>query len=182
MFSCFSVAQLAGYRVVAVSGASQDVAAKYGADETLDYRNKADEALAEEIRKSNGGKGVKYVYDAVSENGTVNVAALALKDVEGAAYGHVLPLNEEELKVMPSNVHVERILCGTSHDNVDADFAEKWFDWLGPALEKGEIRPQKVTIVPGGLEGVKEGLRRLAKHEVKGEKLVYRIKETPGLD
>lgn len=38
-----------------------------------------------------------------------------------------------------------------------------------------------MTVVPGGLEGVEEGLRRLQQGEVRGEKLVYRIKETPGL-
>lgn len=173
-------AQLAGYHVVAVSGSSQDVALKYGADENLDYRNKSNEDLAAEIRKSNGGKGVKYVFDAVSENETHAVAARALQGVEGAVYGHVLPLSDEELKAFPNSVRVVRIMCRAAYVE-EAKEGEKWFDWLGPALEKGEIKPQRVTIVPGGLEGVSEGLRRLEQHEVRGEKLVYRIKETPGL-
>ncbi|GAA5861203.1 hypothetical protein JCM3774_002226 [Rhodotorula dairenensis] len=174
------LAKLAGYHVVAVSGSSQDVATKYGADENLDYRNKSNEALAAEIRNSNGGKGVKYIYDAVSENQTHEVAALALKGVEGAVYGHVLPLSDDELKAFSDNVRVIRIMCRSAYDD-EAQAGEKWFDWLGPALEKGEIQPQRVTIVPGGLEGVSEGLRRLEHHEVRGEKLVYRIKDTPGL-
>lgn len=174
------LAKLAGYHVVAVSGSSQDVALKYGADENLDYRNKSNEDLAAEIRKSNGGKGVKYVFDAVSENETHAVAARALDGVEGAVYGHVLPLSDEELKVFSDNIRVVRIMCRAAYVE-EAKEGEKWFDWLGPALEKGEIKPQRVTIVPGGLEGVSEGLRRLEQHEVRGEKLVYRINETPGL-
>lgn len=167
---------------MAVAGSSQDVAAKYGADETLDYRSKSNDDLAAEIRRSNGGEGIRYLYDAVSENGTLEVAALALQDVDQAAYGHVLPLSDEKRQILPPNVRVEHILCGTAHsDDSDGEFTKKWFDWLGPALDRGEFRPQRVTIIPGGLEGVAEGLRRLANHEVRGEKLVYRIQDTPGL-
>lgn len=72
--------QKAGYHVVAVAGSSQDVPKSYGADEVLDYRNKSTSSLASEIRQSFNGKGVKYIYDAVSE-GTLDVVAEALKDV-----------------------------------------------------------------------------------------------------
>ncbi|BGO98646.1 zinc-binding oxidoreductase [Rhodotorula toruloides] len=173
------LAKKAGYHVVAIAGSSQDVPKSYGADEVLDYRNKSTSSLAFEIRQSYGGKGVKYIYDAVSE-GTLEVVAEALKDVEGAKYTYVLTYTEEQLKTLPSNVHPERTLCATAYGE-DSDFAEKWFDWVGKAIEAGGFRAQKVTVVPGGLEGVKEGLRRLQQGEVRGEKLVYRIKETPRL-
>lgn len=156
------------------------MARKYGADENLDYRNKSHEDLAAELRRSNGGQGVKYVFDAVSENETHAVAARALEGVQGAVYGHVLPLSDDELKAFPDNVRVVRIMCRSAYDDEAAE-GEKWFDWLGPALERGELKPQRVTIVSGGLAGVSEGLRRLEHHEVRGEKLVYRIKDTPGL-
>lgn len=116
----------------------------------------------------------------MSENETHAVAARVLEGVEGAVYGYVLPLSDEELGAFPNNVRTVRIMCRAAYVE-EAKEGEKWFDWLGPALEKGGIRPQRVTIVPGGLEGVSEGLRRLEQHEVRGEKLVYRIKDTPGL-
>lgn len=86
----------------------------------------------------------------------------------------------EEFGFLPANIKHERTLCGTAHED-EGNFAQKWFDWVGDAIEKGEFRAQKVAVLPGGLEGVKEGLRRLQAGEVHGEKLVYRIKETPGL-
>jgi len=47
--------------------------------------------------------------------------------------------------------------------------------------ESGELKVQKVTVLPGGLSGVAEGLQRLQDGKVSGEKLVYRISETPEL-
>ena len=44
-----------------------------------------------------------------------------------------------------------------------------------------KITPNKITVVPGGLAGVKEGFRRMREKEVSGEKLVFRVSETPGL-
>ncbi|BGP39198.1 hypothetical protein JCM10449v2_003136 [Rhodotorula kratochvilovae] len=160
---------------------AKDVPKKYGADEVIDYRNKSSDELIDAIASSNGGKGVTYIYDAVTENGSTEASLGALvKQGRGGRYTYVLDLKLEDTAFPPATIHTERTLCATAHGE-DADFSEKWFDWVGEALEKGEFRPQKVTVIPGGLAGVKEGLRRLEQGEVRGEKLVYRISETPGL-
>ncbi|GAA6046404.1 hypothetical protein JCM3770_004902 [Rhodotorula araucariae] len=130
---CFTRTQKAGFHVVAVAGASQDVPRKYGANE---------------------GRGGRYTY--------------------------VLDLKTEDLAFLPASIHAERTLCATAYGE-DADFSEKYFDLMGEWLDKGEFRAQKVTVIPGGLSGVKEGLWRLQDGEVRGEKLVYHISETPGL-
>ncbi|BGP47302.1 hypothetical protein JCM10450v2_003154 [Rhodotorula kratochvilovae] len=175
------LAKKAGFHLVATAGASQDVPKKYGADEVIDYRNKSSDELIDAIASSNGGKGVTYIYDAVTENGSTEASLGALvKQGRGGRYTYVLDLKLEDTAFLPATIHTERTLCATAYGE-DADFSEKWFDWVGEALEKGDFRPQKVTVIPGGLAGVKEGLRRLQEGEVRGEKLVYRIAETPGL-
>lgn len=68
----------------------------------------------------------------------------------------------------------------TAHEN-DAAFAEKHFKLAGKWLESGELRGMKVTVVNGGLEGVDEGLTRLQQNKTSGEKLVYRVADTPAL-
>lgn len=78
-------------------------------------------------------------------------------------------------------ISATRTMSGSAHTKGGEDFAEEWFGKLGPMMENATFRAQKVTVVPGGLEGVAEGLRRLQAGEVKSEKLVYRISETPGL-
>ncbi|GAA5947211.1 hypothetical protein JCM3775_007596 [Rhodotorula graminis] len=171
----------AGYHVVAVAGASQAVATSYGADEVIDYRHKSNDELVDAIAASHGGKGVTHVYDAVSEHGSTQASLGALiKSGRGGRYTYVLPIDDAELAFLPATIKHERTLCATAHED-EGEFAQRWFDWVGDKMDKGEFRAQKVTVVPGGLEGVKEGLRRLQEGEVHGEKLVYRINETPGL-
>jgi len=48
-------------------------------------------------------------------------------------------------------------------------------------VREKKIRPNKVTIVPGGLTGIPEGFRLMREQLISGEKLVYRIADTPGL-
>lgn len=174
------ISQKAGLHVVAIAGASHSVPLSYGADEVIDYRSKSHAELVDAIASSAGGR-LKYAYDAVSEGGTIEAIAEAFDRLGGGGrVTYVLTYSDEQLAKLPKSVEYVRTLCATAYGE-DSDFSEKWFDRVGEWLEKGEFRPQKVTVVPGGLEGVKEGLRRLQEGEVRGEKLVYRIAETPGL-
>ncbi|KII87431.1 hypothetical protein PLICRDRAFT_112571 [Plicaturopsis crispa FD-325 SS-3] len=46
-------------------------------------------------------------------------------------------------------------------------------------LEAGTIQPNRVRVIPGGLAGVSAGMDILRREAISGEKLVYRIAETP---
>lgn len=173
------IIQKAGLHVVAVAGSSKDLAKSYGADEIIDYRNKSDSELAKEIKAAAGGK-IRYVYDVVSEGNTLDVIAEAFKDQEDVKYTYTLHWSDEQLNNLPKNISTIRTMVGSAHDG-DADFAKKWFTRLGEWLDKDEFKAMKVTVIPGGLNGVEEGLKRLQNNEVKGEKLVYRISETKDL-
>ncbi|KAF5342235.1 hypothetical protein D9611_002095 [Ephemerocybe angulata] len=65
-------------------------------------------------------------------------------------------------KVLPHNVQLLR--------DVYAQFTE--------LLEKGDIKPNRVEVIPGGLNGVVEGLTRLRENNISGVKLVVRPQET----
>lgn len=160
------------------------MAKSYGADEVIDYRGKSSEELAEEIVKVGGGD-IHYVYDAVSEHGSFEASTIALsKSKNGTGrYTHVLPLSDDQTKSLPKGVTTHHEMCNVAYGGTEEEkkHCEKYFDLLGEQLEKGEFRSQRVEVIPGGLEGVKEGLRMLKANEVKGQKLVYRIAETPGL-
>ncbi|GAA5914764.1 hypothetical protein JCM6882_002736 [Rhodosporidiobolus microsporus] len=173
------LAKKAGLYVVAIAGGSSAVATSYGADEVIDYRNKSPSELVLSISSAANGR-IKYAYDAVSENGTLEAIAGAVDKNGGGKATFVLTYSEEQLAALPKSVEYVRTLCATAYQGED-DFAEKWFDQVGEWIERGDFRAQKVTVVPGGLAGVEEGLRRLKEGEVRGEKLVYRIAETPGL-
>ncbi|GAA5860524.1 hypothetical protein JCM8547_000330 [Rhodosporidiobolus lusitaniae] len=173
------LAKKAGLHVVAIAGSSSSVATSYGADEVIDYRSKSTSDLVSAITSAANGR-LRFAFDCVSENGTLETIAEAFDQLGGGKATFVLPYTEEQLEKLPKSVEATRTLCATAYGE-ESDFAEVWFDRVGEWLEKGEFRPQKVTVVFGGLEGVKEGLRRLQQGEVKGEKLVYRIAETPGL-
>ncbi|GAA5886594.1 hypothetical protein JCM5296_005341 [Sporobolomyces johnsonii] len=178
------LAKKAGLYVVGVAS-SIDLAKSYGCDEVIDYRGKSTAELVDAIVASAGGGRIHHVYDAVSEGGTLEVVAAALSKTGGAGaaggkFTHVLPYSEEQIAALPEGVTAHHTTCNTAYEG-DSEFAEHWFGRVGEWIERGEFKSQRVTVVPGGLAGVEEGLRRLQQHEVKGEKLVYRIAETPGL-
>ncbi|GAA5927258.1 zinc-binding alcohol dehydrogenase family protein [Sporobolomyces koalae] len=177
------LAKKAGHNVVGVAGSSLAVAGSYGTDSLIDYRGKSVDEIADEISNAAGGS-IHYVYDAVSEHGSFEASVKALAKNGGGKYTHVLPLSEEQTKSLPKGVTTHHEMCDVAYNGTDEEkqHCEKYFDLLGKWLEQREFRSQRLEVIPGGLAGVKEGLRRLQQNEVKGQKLVYRIAETPGLN
>lgn len=126
---------------------------------------------------------VHHVYDTVAEGGTYQLAARAVDAIGGENFlTTVLPINDQDS--LPKSVKAVQTYVGDAHNPEKEgaqDFAHKFSRLAGVWLENGELKPQKVTVVPGGLAGVAEGLKRYQENKVSGEKLVYRISETPGL-
>jgi len=54
------------------------------------------------------------------------------------------------------------------------EFGKNWFKFIGEWLAQGKILPNKVVRM-GGLENVPEGLQKMMRGEVSGEKLVYQV-------
>ncbi len=177
------VSQLAkklGLFVVGVAGVSADAAKAYGADVVVNYKSPSFE---QELFAAVKQHGVHHVYDTVAEGGTYQLAAKAIDAIGGENFlTTVLPIDDKD--VLPKSVTAVQTYVGDAHDTKKdgaQDFAAKFSKLAGVWLESGELKPQRVTVVPGGLAGVEEGLKRYQENKVSGEKLVYRISETPGL-
>jgi NADPH:quinone reductase-like Zn-dependent oxidoreductase len=182
------LAKLIGLRVIAVAGKGASIAKIAGADVVVDYRQgKAHAQILEALE----GEKLQYGFDGVSENGTTKqLSSLIDKDVKDARIVLVLYPSEE----LPSHISYPQTSVFSCYGEEqkfgartlpavpeDREFVERFFPKLEEWLEQGKIVPNKITVVPGGLEGVKEGFRRMRDKEVSGEKLVFRVAETPGL-
>ncbi|KAJ9609029.1 hypothetical protein H2200_006800 [Cladophialophora chaetospira] len=57
----------------------------------------------------------------------------------------------------------------------DVEFAGKFFEWLEEMLKQGKYPGHAFEVIPGGLNGVAEGLNRLRSGQSGGKKFVYQI-------
>jgi NADPH:quinone reductase len=57
----------------------------------------------------------------------------------------------------------------------DVEFAGQFSAWLEKMLEQGRYSGHPYEVIPGGLQGVAEGLDRLRNGQAGGKKFVYRI-------
>ena len=53
-----------------------------------------------------------------------------------------------------------------------------WSHYLETLLQEGDLKGHPFEVVPGGLQGVLTGLRKLRDGKASGMKYVYRIEET----
>lgn len=173
------LAKQSGIRVIGVAGSSIQQAKNAGIDVTIDYRGKSEDEVAAEITEAIKGTPV-HVYDAVSVPPSTEIIAKGLDQDSQGIYTYVQHPSEERLKLLPAGYVTLRTAVGTAHAE-NKEFAREWFKKAGKEIEEGIFKAQKTTIIPDGLAGVKEGLRRLEAGEVNGEKLVYRIADTPGI-
>lgn len=61
---------------------------------------------------------------------------------------------------------------------VSRAFGVEFAKHLRQLIERGEIKPNRVEVLPGGLDGVESGIKRLRDNLVSGMKLVVRLGET----
>ncbi|EOA86680.1 uncharacterized protein SETTUDRAFT_19195 [Exserohilum turcica Et28A] len=138
-------------------------------DTIVDYRQ-GDAAVVHGIRDALGGAKLHYAYDAIAEhNSTANIAQVLEPD------GHmtvVLPVdNADELG---GKFQLSQTMVGTAHSE-DADFAFLAFRYMARGLADAWFTPHPHEVVPGGLEGVETGLKRLREGKASGVKYVFRI-------
>ncbi|KZT67307.1 GroES-like protein [Daedalea quercina L-15889] len=145
---------------------------KLGATHVLD-RNLSDDALKAEVKKITSDP-IKVIYDTVASSETQNVAYDLL------APGGTLAL------VLPPEIKPEKQTADKTVFQVFGDFnvppnralAASFYSNLTGLLEKGDIKPNPVEVVPNGLLGIPVGLKKL-QQGVSNLKLVVRPQETP---
>lgn len=116
---------------------------------------------------------LRFAYDAVSLPETQSAAYAAL--APGGKLVHVLFAAIDEALLTPDKEHV--LAHGNVHGPEQLNIARSLYANLTRLLEAGEIKPNNVEVLPGGLAGIPKGLERL-KQGVSAVKLVARPQET----
>ena len=65
------------------------------------------------------------------------------------------------------------VFCGTPTQV--ADEMEEWFKTAQLLLNEGKLKLHPLRLMPGGFQGVLDGLDLLRNKQISGEKLVYRV-------
>lgn len=176
-------ARLSGFNpIIGVAGRAGDLARTL-ADYVVDYRKGEDALVAsvEEILAKEGlGTKAPYVFDAVSENGSLE-ATVRFLDPNGGTVSTMLPpqLFAKDGKnfkypdgVKAFNSGVPRVFA------THKDFGYLWSRYIARLLEDGRMKPHPYEVVAGGLNGVLRGLKNLKDGKASAVKYVYRIEDT----
>lgn len=159
-------------------------------DTIVDYRggNEAVVSGIKEALKKAGQNEVKHAFDAVSEkNSYQNICEVLSKD------GKItLVIPGKDYKEIPDSIKKSLTTVGSSHAGFAADspegkagiktgpkdFAYVFFRLFTRGLQDGWFTPHPYKVIPGGLNGVEEGLSNLKAGKASAVKYVYRIEET----
>lgn len=191
------LAKLAGLYTIAVAGKGLGyVESLQRADITIDYRNGVDNTIAL-IQKAVTDKfgpnaNLEYAYDAISEDGSMQLLAKAMNGRGKIAT--VLPRDPEHaLRQASSTDRVDQTNYGEIPEAIetvessvpdahgkDAEFSQRYFILFGRLLKEGLLKTNTPRVLKGGLLGTEEGLRLLKTRQVSAEKLVVRVEETEG--
>ncbi|KAI8932317.1 hypothetical protein NX059_010512 [Plenodomus lindquistii] len=138
-------------------------------DTIVDYR-KGDEAVVQGIKDALKGAKLNYAFDATSEhNSYVNICKVLEKD------GHLtLVLPGKQYDGIPATVKKTETNVGSAHKD-DKNYAHVVFRYIAKGLAEGWFKPHPHEVVPGGLEGVEQGLKNLKEGKASAVKYVFKI-------
>jgi len=169
--------------LIVVAGSSIDFVEKLidrsKGDAIVDYRN-GDEAIVSGIKSAlleAGTPNVLHAFDATSEKGSYQNLSKVLG--KGAIFTTILPLQDF---TPPEGISHKLTMVGAAHMVETEDFAYTFFRLFGRGLEKGWFTPHPYEVIPGGLGGLEEGLKKLEAGKARAVKYVYRVAETEGVE
>ncbi|KAF9890023.1 hypothetical protein FE257_006703 [Aspergillus nanangensis] len=176
-------AKLSGYMVLTTcSPHNFDMVKKLGADAVFDYQ---DPESAKKIRVYTKD-GLKLVLDTISLESSARYCDNAIS-TQGGDYMALL-----NVSIARENVNDRWTLAYTSMGEdfmlgdllftasaEDKEFGQKFSTLSQRLLADGKIKAHRFKVGSEGLKGVLEGLQLLKEGMVSGEKLVYKVSETP---
>lgn len=177
-------AKLAGLHVITTSSPSNFKLMKdIGADEVYDY---APSHTPRRIFASTDGK-LKHAMDCISQDRTPNQVSTALSK-DGGTIATLLPYVSRTKGVRTEFILAYSIfgkaitvpfMYPAKQDHYDN--AVKYAALISEVLHKHEVKPIPSKLFPHGLESVKDGFEYMQAGKVHGEKVTYRIADTPEL-
>ncbi|GLA69278.1 hypothetical protein AtubIFM55763_009230 [Aspergillus tubingensis] len=177
-------AKLSGMEVITTCSVSNfDMVKELGADAVFDYSKPN---VAAEIRRYTRDN-LKLCFDTVAMATSAQFCAEALTSKAGGRY-HTL----QELRCprpdVRSTVSMAYTVVGEPYTMgpqkvpakpIDMKHHLIWQSVFQDLLDQGKIKTHPVSKQPYGLKGVLSGLDMLRENKVRGQKLVYRVDETP---
>ncbi|KAJ3512074.1 hypothetical protein NLJ89_g3733 [Agrocybe chaxingu] len=168
------LAELAGFSPIIVTASLKhtDFLKSLGATFVLDRYLPLD-ALKVEVEKAAAGKPIKIVYDAVSLEVTQQ-AGMALLAPGGQLVIDLPPAvkAEDDKTIVP-------VLAGLRMQHNATLLETLYHDKITGFLERGVIKPNRFEVLPNGLAGIPDGLKRMEADQISGIKLVAHPPETP---
>ncbi|KAF2139997.1 uncharacterized protein K452DRAFT_59154 [Aplosporella prunicola CBS 121167] len=151
-------------------------------DAIVDYRG-GDDAVRKGIAdalKAAGVDTVAHAFDAVSEKGS-NENITAVLAADGRVTNVLPPEKFARTKGFryPDTFKTSLTYVGDVHgERKQLGFV--YFRWMARMLQEGKLKPHPHEVVPGGLDGVSQGLQNLKAGKASAVKYVFRITETEG--
>ncbi|VDC00866.1 unnamed protein product [Peniophora sp. CBMAI 1063] len=188
------LAKLSGLQVFATASPDvHDEIRALGATHVFDYR---EVDIVAKIKEAAGPEGIIYAFDTVGEKGSNEAIIDALSPTRGGKVITTVRVSDA-IKTRRKDVHVELTLVFTELGYA-LDFANimhfpaspedkaraqvyciedvhRVLDGWKAGVGSPNFKPQRLRVIPGGLEGVEVGLRVLQSGKYGREKLVSRI-------
>lgn len=163
------LAAAAGYSVISTASPKNfEYVQSLGAVHVLDYKSPT---VVDEIKSLTGGR-VRIGFDAIGGDATGALAKCLVAD-------SARPSTILSIATMPDQASLPDGVTLKWITGADPELNEYVFGVVNEEmleyLEQGRISTNKVRLVDGGLEGVKQGLELSAGGKVSGEKLVVNI-------
>lgn len=180
------MAKLSGFNpiITTASAHNADYCKDAGATHVIDYKETPYGPAFIAAVKAITSAPVKVIYNATPLDETSQIAcwnALA----PGGKLIVAMPTPSKEIgKPGEEDKDGRRVVTvlGSVHNDEaggDTNIGKSLFAVLEKLLKDGEIRPSRVEVLPGGLNGIQGGLEKLWARQVSGVKLVARIGDTP---
>lgn len=189
------LAKLAGIGpIIAIGGDSSDYLKKHldgkAGDVFLDYRSgilKVQQAVKAILDEK--GLTLKNAIDAYSDKASwVSISQMLTAEGKLSVFSGANRYDESEI---PASVEVIYTFVGTAHEGAykpgmpkqppseqalgDIAFSKQLFGWLEEMIAQGKFEGHPFEVIPGGLEGVADGLNMLRDGKAAGRKLVYHV-------
>jgi NADPH:quinone reductase-like Zn-dependent oxidoreductase len=179
------LAKSAGCFVITTASPTRhDYLKELGADACFNYKDFNVVSQIKQVAKDN----LAYAFDCISDKESIKQVCAALTGNNSQVVTVLpgvsteIPSHVTERSVMMYTIFGREIDTFGQHYKVkpqDKEFAEKFFKLLADVLlPNGLVKPNKVTKIPGGLNGVENGFKQMMENKIAGEKLVYTLAET----
>ncbi|KIK54394.1 hypothetical protein GYMLUDRAFT_249542 [Collybiopsis luxurians FD-317 M1] len=179
------LAKVSGMKIVTTASPKHwDRLKALGADACFDYN---DSQVSEKIRVYTDNK-LMHAVDCISEKSSFQKISDALSE-EGGTISCLFP-SPYKLRagvktkftltydLLAEPYKFPKVYNPRVEDKAFGDWAT---NLISEVLKTGRIVPLPIRLYPNGLESVQEGLQYMEEGKVSGEKITYRIADTPGI-